>query len=212
MDSAPQLLALNRGLADTSRLRWITTDRASASIRDWVILVSAGAAAACISTFFDFSFRVPGHAILRAVFPIAVGLALVPRHGAGCVMGAAAAVTAGTLRLNGFAGAGLSLGALTSLVATGPILDWTLRHTRGGWRLYGAFAVSGVASNLLALAVRGTAKGLGWEHAGARPLAAWLAQASLSYTICGIMAGLLSAGVWFYARRPGPLNPDGNGP
>lgn len=139
---------------------------------------------------------------------MAVGLALVPRHGAGCVMGAAAAVTAGALRLNGFAGEGLSLGALTSLTATGPLLDWTLRHTRGGWRLYGAFAAAGLASNLLALAVRGAAKALGWEHASARPFAAWLAQASVSYTLCGIVAGLLSAGVWFYARRRGPLTSD----
>lgn len=198
-----QLFGLNRGLSETTRLRAFASESSTVSIRDWLILLSAGVAAACASTFFDYNLRIPGHAILRAVFPMAVGLALVPRHGAGCVMGAAAAVTAGSLRLRGFHGDGLSLGALTSLIATGPLLDWTLRHTRGGWRTYGAFAAAGLTSNLLALAVRGTAKARGWEHASARPLGAWLAQASITYTLCGIVAGLLSAGVWFYARGVG---------
>lgn len=127
-------------------------------------------------------------------------------------MGAAAAMAAGALRLRGFHGDGLSLGALTSLVATGPLLDWTLRHTRGGWRLYGAFAASGLTSNLLALVVRGAAKAVGWEHAGGRPMGSWLAQACITYTLCGITAGILSATVWFYARRnsPRPLNEGGD--
>ncbi len=203
-NSSSQLLALHPGLSQATRLRWLASDRSSASVRDWLILASAGILAANSSTFLDYNLRVPGHAILRAVFPMAVGLALVPRRGAGCVMGAAAALTAGSLRLGGFGGEGLSLGALTSLVATGPILDWTLRRTSGGWRLYGAFAVAGLASNLLALAVRGAAKASGWEHLGARPLANWLTQAAFTYTACGLLAGLISGGIWFYARRRVP--------
>jgi hypothetical protein len=201
---ASQLLAPNPGLSAATRLRWLASDRSSASVRDWLILASAGILAACSSTFLDYNLRIPGHAILRVVFPMAVGLALVPRHGAGCVMGAAAALTSGSLRLGGFGGEGLSLGALTSLTATGPLLDWMLRRTSGGWRLYAAFAVAGLASNLLALTVRGVAKASGWEHLGARPLADWLSQAAFTYTACGLLAGLISGGVWFYAGRPVP--------
>ena len=36
---------------------------------------------------------IPGHAILRAVFPMVTGLALVPRRGAGTVMGLGAMLT-----------------------------------------------------------------------------------------------------------------------
>ena len=201
---AAQLLPLNPGLSAATRLRWLSSDQSSASVRDWLILASAGILAACSSTFLDYNLRIPGHAILRVVFPMAVGLALVPRYGAGCVMGAAAALTAGGLRLGSFGGEGLSLGALTSLVATGPILDWALRRTCGGWRLYVSFAVAGLASNLLALTVRGVAKASGWEHLGARPLINWLSQAAFTYTACGLLAGLISGGVWFYARRRGP--------
>ncbi|MEX0642961.1 MAG: hypothetical protein WD468_09690 [Pirellulales bacterium] len=204
-----QLLTLNPGLSSATRLRWLTSGHASASVRDWLILAFAGVTAACASTFFDFSLRIPGHAILRVVFPMAVGLALVPRYGAGCVMGASAALTAGALRLGGFSGEGLSLGALTSLTATGPLLDWTLRRTSGGWRLYVAFAIAGLTSNLLAFAVRGIAKAVGWEHVGGRGLANWLPQASVTYTICGLLAGVIAAGVLFYSqRRDPPLPPE----
>jgi hypothetical protein len=116
-------------------------------------------------------------------------------------MGGAAAVTAGRLRWAGFGGEGLSLGALTSLIATGPLLDYSLRRPRTGWRLYASFATAGLASNLFALVVRGTAKAVGWEHLGGRPMASWLPQAVVTYTICGLLAGLISGIVWFSARR-----------
>jgi hypothetical protein len=90
---------------------------------------------------------------------------------------------------------------MTSLIATGPLLDFTLRHTRGGWRLYAAVALAGLASNVLAFIVRGSAKLVGWEHAAGRPFFEWLTQASISYAACGLAAGLFSATVWFYASR-----------
>lgn len=203
-----RLLALHPGLAATSRVGWLTSEGASASVRDWLILASAGAIAACASTFLDYNLRIPGHAILRAVFPMVVGLALVPRRGAGCVMAAVAALTAGGLRLGGAGGEGMSLGALTSLIATGPLLDWTLRRAHGGWRLYASFAAAGIASNLLALAVRGGAKAFGFEHLGARPLSVWLPRAAVTYILCGLVAGFISGGVWFYARRRGQPSPE----
>jgi len=189
------------GLATTSRLRGATTTGTTPAVRDWIVLMTAGAVAALASTFIDFSLRIPGHAILRAVFPMTIGLALVPRYGAGTVMGCSAIATALVLHFGGFVGTGLGLGAMTSLSATGPLLDWTLRRSDGGWRMYLAFATAGLTSNLLAFVVRGTAKAAGWEHLGRRPLAAWLPPAAISYAVCGLLAGLLAGAVWFYGRR-----------
>ena len=190
------------GLSNTTRLRALASDTALAGSRDWVILVLAGILAACSSTFLNLGIqRVPGHAILRVVFPMALGLALVPRQGSGTVMGFSALFTAIVLRGNGFQGEGLGLGALTSLIATGPILDWTLRRVNGGWWQVLGFAVAGLASNLLALLVRGIARSYGWEKVGARPLSEWLSQAAVTYAICGILAGVISGLVLFCQRR-----------
>ena len=67
--------------------------------------------------------------------------------------------------------------------------------------MYVGFALAGLASNLLALFVRGGAKLIGLEHAGGRPLASWLTQASYTYALCGLGAGLISGMLWFYSRR-----------
>jgi hypothetical protein len=44
-------------------------------------------------------------------------------------------------------------------------------------------------------------KWIGWEQARGRPFATWLSQAAISYTLCGLAAGVLSASVWFYFNR-----------
>jgi hypothetical protein len=198
-----QFLPLHPGLRATTRLGRLASDESTAGTRDWLILISAGVIAACASTFLDYNLKIPGHAILRVAFPMAIGLALVPRRGAGSVMGAAAILTAGVLRIGGTGGDGMSLGALTSLAATGSLMDLTLRRTNGGWKQYLAFAGAGLASNLLAFAVRGGAKVLGFEHGGGRRLGEWLVQAGITYPLCGIVAGLISGAIWFYARRRG---------
>lgn len=194
------ILPLHRELHASSRLRALASPRITAGLRDWLWLFSAGMAAAVASTFLNFHLRIPGHAILRAVLPVTLGLALVPRRGAGCVMGGAALLTAAGLHVGGAAGEGLSLGALASLTAVGPLLDWTLRRAETGRGRYVAFALAGLSANLLALAVRGGAKALGWDHAGARPLALWLPTAAVTYTACGLLAGLLCGAVLFYGR------------
>ena len=197
------------GLSSSTRLGPIVSDETTATLRDWLILLTAGVLAACASTFLDLNIRrIPGHAILRVVFPMAMGLALVPRRGAGTVMGGSALITGVAFRVCGFKGDALGLGALTSLVATGPLLDYTLRRVNGGWRQYVSFALAGLASNLLALIVRGTAKAVGWERAGSRPLIEWLSQAALTYVACGLLAGLISGAVLFYGRRREAESPE----
>ncbi len=197
-------LTLHPGLSANSRLHGLISQRDTPQSRELVLLIGIGGFAAVLTTFLDFSLRIPGHAILRSVLPMTFGLALVPRRGAGAVMGVTAFLTAFSLRLTGFAGASIGLGALTSLTATGPLLDLTLRYAQGGWKQYAAFGVAGVGSNLLALIVRGTAKFSGWEQVGKRPLAAWLPQASLTYVLCGFVAGLLCGGLLFAGRNSTP--------
>jgi hypothetical protein len=64
--------------------------------------------------------------------------------------------------------------------------------------VYTSLALSGVAANLLALASRAATKILGLDLAGARPFDGWWLQAALTYTLSGIVAGLLGALCWFH--------------
>ena len=201
----PQLtLPVHPGLRTSTRLGWLLEDRPSESspgLRDWAVIGLAGVGAAAASTFLDFSLRVPGHAILRVILPVMAGLALVPRRGAGTAIGTVALLTGIGFRAGGLTGGELGLGALTSLAATGPLLDWTLRRVSGGWRLYLACGLAGLVSNVLALVVRGAAKWYGLEHTGARSLARWLPQAAVTYVLCGLVAGLVCSALWFGTRR-----------
>ena len=194
-------LVLHEGLSEGSRLRPLVSPGERTRALEFAFLAGCGFVAAVASGYLDFRLRIPGHAILRAVFPMALGLALVPRRGSGSVMGASALLTGLGMRTLLPMG-GLSLGALTSLTLTGPLLDLSLRSARGGLRLYAGFALAGLAANLVAFLIRGGAKVIGLEHLGARPLAEWVLHASVSYAVCGLLAGLVSGAVWFQATRP----------
>jgi hypothetical protein len=62
-----------------------------------------------------------------------------------------------------------------------------------------ALVLSGVGTNLLALASRAMFKVLGLDLAGgARPFDSWWLQASVTYTLSGVIAGLLGALCWFH--------------
>ncbi len=194
------VLRLHPGLSGSSRLQRRTRIHDVTSATEWATLLGIGVITAAISTLVDLHLRIPGHAILKVVFPVAAGMALVPRRGAGTIIGMSAFAAAMSLRMGGFGGVGLGFGALTSLTAIGPILDLMLRHARSSRSIYIGFVLGGLASNLLALFVRGVMKGIGLEHAGGRPLGLWLSQAAVTYTLCGIVAGLASASVWFCVR------------
>jgi hypothetical protein len=191
------------------------------------VLVAAGAGAACLTNLIDMGLGIPGHRIIFSIFPLALGLALVPRRGAGSIMGASALAATGALWLAGQHVAGI--GALTSLVLGGPMLDLALRWSGYGWRLYGAFILAGAGSNAVAFLVRAAGKaiavasgsvggggpgrgtgngrglggggGLGRRLAGGNPLGTWLPEAVWTYALAGVLAGLLSAVVWFHLRE-----------
>lgn len=178
-----------------------TTPGAALTRAEMATLLACGVLSALAVLLLDFRLRLPGHAILRSVFPMAVGLALVPRRGAGTVMGlGAAGAWLVWLAANGASPKGL--GSTTSLLCTGPLLDLALSRARRGVGLYLAFMLAGVGSNLLALQVQASARGAGMG--GGRSLGSWLATAAVTYPLFGVLAGLLSAAALFRVRDPSP--------
>ena len=87
------------------------------------------------------------------------------------------------------------------MFVTGPMLDMALYITKQGKRMYLGLALAGLASNLLAFLVRGGIKYFGADHATGRLLTFWAPQAVVTYTLCGLAAGLFSAVVWFKFRE-----------
>jgi hypothetical protein len=189
------VLSIHPGLAGNSRLPALAREGEWSNLTATVVLLGAGVTAALATVYMDFSLRIPGHAILRAVFPMALGLALAPRRMGGMVMGAGALGSLLLFKVGGSMTVGL--GALTSLALAGPFLDAALWRARKGWRLYAAFALAGLGTNLAALTVRAGTKFIGFDHIAARPMAAWWFQAVGTYAVCGLLAGVISATVWF---------------
>ncbi len=192
------LWPLHPQLLDSSRSAALTRYADRAGLVDMAILLTAGSGAALAVACLDLHLRVPGHAILRAMLPMALGLSLAPRRLGGLVMGCGAYSTTLLLRFAG--GPTPGIGAFTSLCLLGPMLDLVLWHARGGWRLYARFALAGCLANLAAFAVRGGGKWAGLDAWHARSLADWATVAPWTYSLCGLVAGLVCAAVWFRLR------------
>jgi hypothetical protein len=191
-------LPRHNGLEQATRIPWLGRGEQAFPLLEWTALLLFGGLATITMAFMDWGVRIPGHAILRAVFPMVCGLALVPRKGAGTVMGAGALLTLGWMRLGGHAVPGT--GATTSLLLTGPMMDLALRSAKPGLRLYFSFALAGLATNVLAFAVRGSAKYFGGRGAGGRSFEGWLSEAMFTYAACGLAAGLIGGVVMFHSK------------
>lgn len=195
----PAILRIHDRLRTASRLPVLSRPEGKITAAELAVLLATGVVAALAAAGPDLHLRIPGHAILRSVFPMALGMALVPRRGGGVIMGGSALATALALRFSGAAGMGA--GALTSLSVTGPLLDLALWRMRGGWQLYLGFILAGLGSNLIALLARGGFKlFVAAEAAGGQAIEVWWRSAMVTYPLCGIIAGLLSAAVWFQLR------------
>lgn len=191
------LFSVDSRLQSSSRLKPLAAADARPTAREWLFLISAGVIAACAATFLSFSLRIPGHAILRPTLPMTLGLALVPRRGGGAVMSGAAGLT--WLVIRSLApGAGPGLGALTSLMLLGPIFDFALTISRKRRSVWMPFALGGLATNLVAFAIKGGAKAAGAGLGGSRPLAGWFSTAAVTYAVCGLVSGLVCAALLFH--------------
>jgi hypothetical protein len=196
---APQL-----GLKDSSRLPSLSRS-AEITAAEFACLLACGALAALAVGLVHLQLRVPGHAILRGALPMAMGLALVPRRLSGLVMAIGAGITStamGAAHIGTFPAS-----SMVSVLALGPILDLALLGRSSGWRLYLRFAAAGAAANLLALALKIAGFRLGIETGGGGGMGGgggqtltFSSMAFVSFLICGALAGLIGAAVWFRFR------------
>ncbi len=191
------VFAPNLNLKSSSRLPVLSRDMA-VSAAEIGLLLGCGMLAAIAVGMLHIQMWVPGHAILRAVLPMALGLALVPRRSAGMVMALGAGLTAAALSL-GQVGR-FPPAALLSVLALGPVLDLALAGKASGWRLYARFAAAGMIANAIAFTARVTTAWLGWELAGGRQFTSFWSTALLSFLLCGALAGVISAAFWFRLR------------
>lgn len=195
------VLTTHNGLRTAARLPAVARPEAHISSMEMATLLLAGVVAAAATGFMRAGLRIPGSSIVLSALPIGLGLALVPRRGAGSIMAVGAFLTAAGLSVGGFVAFGP--GAMTSLCLTGPMMDVAVAGAGAGWRLYAGLVTAGFAANLLALLQRAAAKLLGLEQPGTRLFAEWWRQAVITYAISGAAAGLLAAICWFKVRsRP----------
>jgi hypothetical protein len=190
--------AVHDGLAGAVRFPSLIRTRQRISTAELMLLLTCGAAAAVSVAYVKLQLRIPGHSIVLAALPMVLGLALAPRRLAGSVMSVGAIGTAWLLSAAG--GASYGSGSSVSLLLIGPMMDVAVRHARGGWRVYAALVLAGVGTNLLALGSRAAFKVLGLDAADARPFDSWWLQASVTYTLSGVIAGLLGALCWFHLK------------
>lgn len=190
------LFELEPSLIGQRRWPWARPATARIAGREVAALVGLGLLAAAITTWWDFNLRIPGHAILRAILPITLGMAAVPRRGAGATVGVVGAGTCFSIQWLNFGSAGE--GALTSLMLAGVLLDVAASIARRGWQLYVGLMSAGLITNLIAFAVKAAAKYSG--GGGGKPWDVWLPQAAVSYPTFGILAGLICAVTLFRLR------------
>lgn len=201
MPSTP--FALDLRLRQAARIPALSPgqDRAISTL-ELAALVGAGVVASLLTNVVRLRLGIPGSNIVFVAFPLALGFALVPRRGAGLLMAGGALATNLGLWL---AGARLDgVGAQTSLLATGPLLDLALRRLGGGWRLYAAFVAACATSNALAFTVRAITRAAGMRGTGmggGRSFAMWWPEAVWTYAVAGLIAGLISAAAWFQLRE-----------
>lgn len=179
-----------------------------AAIVQVLLLLGLGLLTGLVRCFVDLSLGVPGHSIVLIMVPVAFGVAATRRRGAGTVTSASALATVaavGCLPVR----VSMGVGAIVSLFAAGPALDIWLStlHRR---HVYTACVAAGVSANLVALCAK-----IGLRTAGLYPgiqaaafFDLWLHRATITYPLCGAVAGLLAAAVCFSMRDRTDQAPD----
>jgi hypothetical protein len=194
--------AAKPSLQTSSRVPNLTRD-ARVSAAEIACLLACGAFAVLLVGFIHLQLRIPGHAILTGVLPMSLGLALVPRRSGGIVMAIGAGIAAAAMNWGGLGR--FQPAAVLSILALGPVLDVATAGRPQGWRLYARFAVAGAIANLLAFVVRAGTYALGWDFPGSRNFASFWSGALVSFILCGAIAGLVSAMIWFRLRAEDDL-------
>jgi hypothetical protein len=191
------------GLAGAARLPSLARSHHRISVAELLMLFGCGAVSAAAVGYVKLGLGIPGHAIVLAALPMALGMALAPRRLAGCTMSAGAVGTA--VLLASVAHRQYGSGAFVSLTLLGPMMDLALRKVERGWRVYAGLITAGLVTNALALASRASTKLLGLDPG--RPFDSWWLQAMVTYSLSGIVAGLLGALCWFHLTERAPRRP-----
>ncbi len=187
-------LSGHEGLVGARRFGFGADAPGSVTVREWAALAGLGFVAAALSAWVKSGWGIPGHNILMVIFPMAMGLAIAPRHGSATVVGASGLAFGGVFLSLG--ARGLGAGALAGLGLLGLLLDLALLGAKSGRGVYFRLAAAGLAANLAALGVRAGAK---LVLPNAKPWEDWWPLALVTYPLCGLIAGLISAAVWFRA-------------
>ena len=153
-----------------------------------LLLICFGIIAGISVSHLKLSIGILGHAIIRVMIPMALGLSLAPVRSAGAIMGISGLITA-FIGQTLTEGRGTGTGAYTSLVCTGVLMDLTLYFANTGWKLYTGLIVSGLFANLLAFYVRSGFKS--FLKINIFDFSTWFQTAAFTYPICGLLAGLL---------------------
>lgn len=183
-------------LSNASRLNAQTAITPQIAYLPAAVLLLAGAIAALIVAFAPLPLRVPGHAILKVIAPIVCGIAAVPRPLAGSLSGIGAAVVVCLLEATGIRH--IPAAALAATLAIGPAIDLAIIGFRGtSTSLYVRFAFAGLLTNLLAFCIRWGTSALGIGAAQPHRLSEVGTLACISFAICGAVAGVVSAMIFF---------------
>src|SRR5262245_61924517 len=89
------------GLIGTTRFPSLARPQRRISAAELLLLLGCGAAAAAAVAFVKLSLGIPGHSIVLASLPMALGLSLAPRRLAGSVMSAGALGSASVFSMLG---------------------------------------------------------------------------------------------------------------
>ena len=190
------------GLFATSRLNGCRLTPSSPPARDWT---AHGAVRCAGGVLVDIcgsrdSHESPDMPSCGSCFRWRWGLALVPRRGAGCGDGGdSGRDDGGCLQVGRLSRRGTGLRGVgeSNLIRSAAGLDAAPGQRR--LATIAAFALAGLASNLIALACAARRKALGWEAAGRRPLGEWLSQAVGTYVFCGFAGRIPQRCILFHA-------------
>jgi len=201
----PSVFAIHPGLQLSGRLPALARQERGLAAAELTVLFLLGIAAATLSSLLKLNLGIPGHNVIRVIFPMALGLAVVPRRGSGSVMGLGGLAGAAGFHMGGVAG--LGAGATTSLVLTGFFLDAALLGARPGKSVYLRLTLAGLTANMAAFLIKLAEKSFFVGGLEGGPAAVWWPKAIVTYSVCGLLAGVLSAMVWFRFSAPDGADP-----
>src|SRR3569832_608087 len=147
---------VHEGLADAGRVPSLARSGARLSALEQLVLLASGAAASAAGGTAKLGLGIPGHSIVLAALPVALGLSLAPRHLAGSIMSSGALGTAWLLQTAGVGDYGS--GSFVSRCLLGPLMDLAKRNTHHNKHKKAALVLAGAASNLMALGSRASFK------------------------------------------------------